>query len=123
MITIIDPITGAKRKICEKCYEKRIKAKQEVFPRRSEDRDDPSTIFLIPPMSEQFPIHPGNIEPPAFEGKGGEFGGAGASGSWDPAPPSDPEPNSSPPTDSPSDSGGSFDSGGSSDCGGGGSPD
>src|ERR1041385_6861200 len=62
----------------------------------------------IPVVSD--PVQGSIPDPEPFQGGGGEFGGAGASGSWDT--PSDSSP-SSDSSSSSSDSGGGFDSGGS----------
>lgn len=110
--------------VCPKCVPK-IQAVEPISELK------PDEVEVIPYLDT--PISPSVWHPDLrspvdeeFKSGGGEFGGAGASGGWEPT--SDPPPNDSPPQDSPGDSSsdssdsssdsGSSDSG-SSDSGGG----
>jgi len=114
-----------KKEIVHKSYHSCVCSQTE---KRKEENDNESGVMNLLLLSqllernehEEF-SHRGDIP---FEGKGGEFGGGGANGSWDPSPS---EPNSSPPSDNGSDSfsdssSSSCDSG-SSDSGSGGGSD
>jgi hypothetical protein len=111
---------GTVKPVHVKCLKKEVirKAYTPSYPysrptRRHEEEPSSSltNLIMLNSLLESSHDHDRHCEstPVPFEGKGGEFGGAGATGSWD-----SPSSNDTPPSDSSSDSSSSSDSGSSS---------